>query len=345
MTARSRKTSYGIDDLRREVQSNKLAPVYAVLGAEALLAEDALELLATCVPAEGRDFNVNVYSGDDESARAFLAQARSFPFMAERRLVVVRRFDKMTLQDPRAEAALLEYLSKPSPTTVLVLAAEKLDRRKNLTQAVLKSARVVAVDALPDRALPDWVRARFRAHGLEVDPKACLHLVQLVGDSLLDLRNEVDKVAARYAGATRVGTDEVNQTVGHYRQEEVWAVNRAFRADNMTGFMQALARVLEADDQPIRVTALMARQVNNLLRIKLLLDRGTRRGDLARQLGLPPFAVQDLETQATTFSRQQLVLWLRNLQRADVQMKSLRLPQRWVLERALMNSFLGHELA
>lgn len=345
MTARSRKKTSSIDDLRSEVASGNLAPVYAVLGAEALLAEDALELLAQCVPAEARDFNANVYSGDDESARSFLTQARSFPFMAERRLVVVRRFDKMSFNDPRAEAAFVEYLQEPAPTTVLVLAAEKLDRRKSLTQAVLDRARVVAVDELPERALPDWVRSRFESHGLAVDAKACVHLVQLVGDSLLDLRNEVDKVAARYAGAKRIGTDEVSQTVGHFRQEEVWAINRAFRADNMTGFMQALARVLEADDQPIRVAALMARQVNNLLRIKLLQDRGARGGDIARQLGLPPFVVQDLVRQATTFSRQQLVLWLRNLQRADVQMKSVRLPPRWVLERALMNSFLGQKLA
>ncbi len=331
--------------MRRDAQAGKWAPVYAVVGSEALLAEEAVDILASCVPAEGRDFNANVYSGDDESARGFLAQARSFPFMAERRLVVVRRFDKMSFREPRAEAALTEYLDAPSSTTVLVLVADKLDKRLKVTQAILKHARVVAVDGLPERTLPDWVRGRFRMHGLDAEPRACMHLVQLVGDSLLDLRNEVDKVAARYTGAKKITVDEVNETVGHYRQEEVWAINRAFRADNMTGFMQALARVLEADDQPIRVTALMARQVNNLLRVKLLLDRGTRRGDLARQLGLPPFAVQDLESQATTFSRAQLVLWMRNLQRADVQMKSVRLPQRWVLERALMNSFLGQELA
>jgi DNA polymerase-3 subunit delta len=345
LTARSRKKTYGIEDLRHEARSGEFAPVYAVLGAETLLAEEALELLATCVPPESRDFNANLYSGDDENARSFLAQARSFPFMTERRLVVVRRFDKMSFREPRAEGALMEYLQQPSPTTVLVLAAEKLDRRLKVTQSVLKCARVVVVEELSERELPSWVRGRFAMHGLEVDAKACAHLVQLVGDSLLDLRNEVDKVAARFADAGRVGKEEVSETVGHYRQEEVWAIHRAFRADNMSGFMQALARVLEADDQPIRVTALMARQVSNLMRVKLLHDRGTRGPDLARQLGLPPFAVHDLATQAMTFSRQQLALWLRNLQRADVQMKSLRLPQRWVLERALMNSFLGQDLA
>ena len=116
--------------------------------------------------------------------------------------------------------------------------------------------------------------------------------------------------------------------------------------DNMPGFMQALARVLEVDDEPIRVTAVLARHVNSLLRVKLLQDRGVRQsGEMARSMHLPPFIIQEQMRQAQTFTKKQLVLWLRNLQRADVQMKSVRLPQRWVLERALMNSFLGQELA
>ncbi|UCE03282.1 MAG: DNA polymerase III subunit delta [Candidatus Latescibacterota bacterium] len=347
MASRSRRKGYSLDALRRDAGAGKLEPVYAILGAEPLLAEEAVEILvAASVADEGRDFNLNVYSGDDEAGRSFLAQARSFPFMSDRRAVVVRRFEKMSFRDARAEAALLEYLEDPPRSTVLVLVATKLDRRLRLTQAIEKKACVVDAEALADAALPEWVSARFAAAKLEAAPRACMLLVQLVGTSLLDLRNEVDKVVVRFAGAGRVGEEEIMDTVGRYRQEEVWAINRAFRADNPGGFLQALARVLEAEDEPIRVAAVLARQVSNLLRLKLLEDRGVRRpADLARRMGLPPFAVQDLSAQAGTFSKKQLALWLRNLQQADVQMKSIRLPQRWVLERALLNSFMGQELA
>jgi DNA polymerase-3 subunit delta len=329
-------------DLRRGVPK----PVYAVVGAESLLAEEAVAaLVEATVPAESRDFNLNVYSGDDEGARQFLAQAQSYPFLAERRLVVVRRFEKMSLKD-RAETALLEYLKKPTASTVLILVATKLDRRTRLTQAIEKSAHLVSVDGLAASALPDWVRQRFAAQDLHVEPQACQLLVQLVGDSLLDLRNEVDKVALRHAGKKRIDTEAVTSTVGNYRQEEVWAVNRELRGDNMGGFLQALARILDVDDDPIRMVAVLARQVGNLLRLKLLQDRGVRSsGELARQLELPPFAVPDLATQAGSFSKKQLALWLRNLQQVDVQMKSLALPPRWQLERALVNSFLEQELA
>lgn len=347
VAARGRQKSYDGEMLRLELERGELEPVYAVLGEEPLLADEILAVLReAAVPREARDFNASFYSGDDEAARQFLAQARSYPFLSERRLVVVRRFEKMSFRDPRAEAAFVEYLQAPTPSTVLVLAAAKLDRRLKLTQSIEKHARVVRAEAPPAAALPDWVRRRFAALGVQAQAAACALLVELVGDSLLDLRNEAEKVALRYGAKGSIGPDEVQATVGQYRQEEVWAINRELRADNMGGFLEALARVLEVDDDPVRIVAVLARQVNNLLRLKLLQDRGVRRGDeLARKLELPPFAVTGLLSQASSFSKKQLALWLRNLQHADVQMKSLTLPSRWVLERALVNSFMGHELA
>jgi DNA polymerase-3 subunit delta len=346
VAARSKKKASSLDSLLGELRRSELRPVYALVGAETLLAEEAVAaLVEAVVPPASRDFNLNVYSGDDEAARQFLAQARSYPFLAERRLVVVRRFEKLTLKD-RAEAALLEYLEKPTSSTVLVLVATKLDRRFRLAQVIEKRAHVISVEGLAPSALPDWVRQRFAAHDLQAEPQACELLVQLVGDALLDLRNEVDKVALRHAGSQRIGAEAVTSTVGNYRQEEIWAVNRELRADNMSGFLQALARILDVDDDPIRMVAVLARQVSNLLRLKLLQDRGVRSpGDLARRLEVPPFVIPDLAAQAGSFSRKQLALWLRNLQQADVQMKSLALPPRWQLERALVNSFLGQELA
>lgn len=347
MAARARPKSYDLEALRRDLRQSGPGPLYLVVGEEPLLAEEAVTALVdAAVPAASRDFNLNAYSGDDETSRQFLAQAHSYPFLAERRAVVVRRFEKMSWREPRAEAALLEYLQHPTPSTVLILVAAKLDRRLRPALALEMHARIVRAEGLEAAALPVWVSGRFAARGVRADARACALLVQLVGDSLLDLRNEVDKVVLRYGDSGRVGENEVTATVGQYRQEEVWAVNRALRGDNMGGFMAALARVLEADDDAIRVLAVLARQVSHLLRLKLLQDKGMRRpADLARSLELPPFAVADLAMQAASFSRKQLGLWLRNLQQADVQMKSMALPPRWVLERALVNSFLGQELA
>jgi DNA polymerase-3 subunit delta len=343
VAARSRKKSYDIEALRRDSKAGNWQPLYYVSGSESLLADEAVSIVvAAAIPADMHDFNLNLYSGDDEAARAFLGQAQSFPFMAARRVVVVRRIEKMNF-DARSETAFLEYLANPAPSTILVLVG-KLDRRKKLAQVIEKHACVVSADELPDRALPGWVRSRFRERGLEASDAVCAQLVQLVGSGLLDLRNEVDKVAARFGDQNSIGAAEIVDTVGSYRQEEIWAISRAFRQDNMAGFLAALSRILDVKE-PIPVAAVLVGRVLSLLRIKLIQAKGVRSaGEVARRARVLPFLLDEQLSQAQTFSSRQLGLWLRNLQTADVQMKSVRLPQRAVLERALVNSFLEQEM-
>lgn len=344
MAARGR--DYGIAELRRDLATKPPAPVYVIEGEEPLLAQEAVAVLVqACVPKAARDFNYDMFAGDDEAARGFLAQAGAYPFMAERRLVVVRRFEKLRFGE-RDESALVEYLKAPNPTTVLVFVAAKLDRRTNLAKLLDRSARRVDAEGLRPEALPGWVETRARAAGVTLEAAAAQRLVELAGPGLLELANEVEKLAVRYAGTPKVRVAEVEATVGAHRAEEVWAIHRAFRPDNLGGFLRALGRVMDTDDEPVRLVAVLARHVNDLLRVRVLLDRGPQTaGGLAKRLGRSPWQLEQQMGQAKAFTRAQLLLWLRNLQRADVEMKSRPLPQRLVLERALLHSFMGRELA
>ena len=81
------RNAYGLEELRRDLAKRAPAPVYVVEGEEALLAAEAVQLIVdTVLPAgAGRDFNLSSFSGDDETGRQFLAQARCYPFLADRR--------------------------------------------------------------------------------------------------------------------------------------------------------------------------------------------------------------------------------------------------------------------
>lgn len=344
----AQRDSLSVDALRRELRRSKPAPVYLVEGDEPLLADEAVRVLFdAALPAEGRDFNLGTFSGDDETAREFLAQARSYPFLADRRVVLVRRFERLALRD-RDEQAFMEYLKQPAPTTMLVLVATKIDRRLNVSKAVERAAQTIDASALSERDLPAWTKARLASRGLEVDDGACHRLIELAGPALLDIANEIDKIWIRYPQSKRVDAQQVEATVGAHRVEAVFAVNRAFRPDDVAGFLRALARVLEAEgeDDAIRVAAVLARHVNDLLRVRLLLDRGTTAaGAIAHRLHKSPWQVEQLLPQARAWSGDQLRLCVRNLQRADRQMKSWRLPKSWLLQRAVVHSFLGQELA
>lgn len=345
MVARG-KSAYGPAELQRDLEKKAPRPVYVLEGEDPLLASEAQQaILDAALPEAGRDFNLSVFSGDDETGRQFLAQARTYPFLADRRVVLVRRFDKLSLRE-RDEAAFREYLEEPSPSTVLVLLASKLDRRTNVAKALDKAACVVHVDGLEEARLPDWARRRLGAKGIAATEAACRRLVELVGPGLLEIANEIDKLAVRYAAQPRIDVEHVDATVGEHRKEVVWAINHEFRPDNLSGFWRALGRVLEAEDEPILLLAILARHVNDLLRVQLLVESGKRSSyDLAGAMRRSPWQIEQLMPQSRAFKRAELLLWLANLQRADLQVKSYKLPARNILERALLNSFFGLEHA
>lgn len=345
MAARARGT-YGPAELQRDLKKQAPKPVYVLEGEEPLLASEAQQaILDASLPEAGRDFNLNVFSGDDEGSRQFLAQARTYPFLADRRVVLVRRFEKLSLRD-RDEAAFLEYLHAPSSSTVLVLLASKLDRRTNVAKALDKAACIVKVDGLEEAQLPAWSRQRLAARGVTASEGASRRLVELAGPGLLEIANEIDKLAARYPSPARIDLAEVDATVGEHRRETVWAINHEFRPDNLSGFWRALGRVLEAENEPVLLLAILARHVNDLLRIQLLVEQGKRTPfALVKDMKRSPWQIEQLLPQARAFTRAQLLLWLANLQRADAQVKSYKLPALRTLERALLNSFFGRELA
>ncbi len=342
------KPEYGLADLRRDLKNHAPAPVYLIEGEQTLLADEAVQALVDAtLPPGARDFNLDLLTGDDETGKEFLAPARSFPFLSERRVVVVRRFEKLRWNE-RSEPEFSAYLADPVPSTVLVLVAAKLDRRFNVAKELDRRAKKIGVgdpDDADEDQLAAWVRDRCARSKTSVSDEACKLLVDLAGPALLDIANEVEKLLSRYAGERKLGLEHVQSTVSRHRVEEIWAISDALRPDDPAGFLRVFSRVLETE-AVMAVLPMLLKHVGVLLRIQLLAARGANPFQMAGRLHRSPWQVEHrLLPQAKRFTRAQLVLWQHNLQLADVQAKSHKLDDRWVLERALLNSFLGQVMA
>ncbi|MFZ9598212.1 MAG: DNA polymerase III subunit delta, partial [Schleiferiaceae bacterium] len=104
--------------LQKLVQSWKkgsFEPVYVFAGEEPFWVHAATDaLLEHALPEADRAFNQSVLYGRDVDARAVASEAKRFPMMAERTVVVVRE-----AQDLRNLEDLAAYVAQPQPQTVL----------------------------------------------------------------------------------------------------------------------------------------------------------------------------------------------------------------------------------
>ena len=78
-------------NILREIQSNKVKPVYLLCGEESFLIEGTLkQMLDTLLTPDTRDFNISFLDGTAVTTREILSHVDLYPVLSKRRVVVVR---------------------------------------------------------------------------------------------------------------------------------------------------------------------------------------------------------------------------------------------------------------
>lgn len=206
------------ESVHRSVKRGEIAPVYYLTGDADLLKDDLVAAIvdAALDPA-ARDFNLDVRAAGDLDPAALQTLVDTVPVLAHRRVVVIKALEHWR-KNARTWDALRHYLSRPSPTTVLILvhgAGEQPD------PALTRAGTHVDVPVPGPDALRRWVAARARRAGIEIEPQAIEHLVRAVGPDLAHLGTELEKLAAAVGAERPVTAAEVAQLVGVNRGETV----------------------------------------------------------------------------------------------------------------------------
>jgi DNA polymerase-3 subunit delta len=142
-----------LESLAGVIASQKFPSVLLMFGEEEFLLEEAYTSLLEA--ALGRDasenpmlaFNLDVFDGADLTPDALVERASAFPMMSDRRVVVVKHFEKVNVGRPpsaktplkpnvkhaskkespqktaESSSPLVRYLLNPAPTTLLILIA------------------------------------------------------------------------------------------------------------------------------------------------------------------------------------------------------------------------------
>ncbi len=187
-----------LDAFFRSLPKSAPATAYYFHGPEDLLKDEALRaLLDRTLDPSLRDFNLDQRTAAQLDGDALFALCSSLPMMAERRVVVLREIEGIK-RKPKLRAALLDYLARPAPDTVLVLIQGANEDAED--KEIAKAAVAVACDPLPEERVLKWLDRRAKGLGVELPEDAALHLVRAVGGELAPLAAELQKLAALPAG-------------------------------------------------------------------------------------------------------------------------------------------------
>ena len=265
-------------------QPVELFDVHVVLGDEDLLVRQAVEgIIHAAFEGKGPGFNLAQFEAGG-GANAALDLARTQPMMARRRVVVVREMEKAPVE---LLDALMSYVEKPNPSTVLILTGQKTpeaaggkDRGRRLVNLVQKTGKVGRFRAKDQRPVP-FAQQLAQEAGCPIDRRAAELLVELVGADLGRLKSELDKAIAYVGGAAPIEISTIEAVTCVVGEAVIWDLTDAILARDTDRALAATHRMLEESGPGERASYRLLGMVAWQMRQLLLLQDSLRLGAAA----------------------------------------------------------------
>lgn len=307
------------------------------------LGESLSELKESISSEDTRDVNTSVLDASDLTFHLLRATTDTVPFMAEKRLVIVKgllsQFEKTgpkqsrdrVREDIKEWDSLSDYLPVLPPTTDLVFVDGRLGQSNSLLKIIRPYAKVLTFRLPRLNDLRRWIRHRSDSISLRLDPLALETLAEIIGPNLYVVANELEKLAL-YSAGTVVEYKDVIEMVSYVRESNIFAAVDA-TLDGKTGVaIRIVHQLMASGSSPQYLLVMMARQVRLLLIAKELKMSSLPPAVLSKRLGLSGYPLQKILQQEPKFGYKQLFMIHRELLEADLAIKTLSINNETLLD-------------
>ena len=315
--------------------------IYVFHGEDAFSASEALTPLLDAVgPEDLRDSNVSYLDASGFSVDQFAAAAMVMPFLAERRVVVVRGLlgaaegqgtrrrgrRPANAKQEGPGAGLPAMLPELPPTTDVVFLDGKLNGANTLLSGIkaLGSEMVKTREFMPLHrdALGSWVRERAARKGATVASSAIAKLVERVGSDLWAMDGELEKLAA-YRGDEPITGDDVEALVADSREASIFDLVDAIMDKRTEAAIRALNVLMENGATGPYLISMVARQARLVAIAQELAAERVPHNEWASRLGTSSdFVVRKTAEQARRVPQEAVHGLYRLLLKADMGMKT-----------------------
>ncbi|WP_396146505.1 DNA polymerase III subunit delta [Flavobacterium sp.] len=307
-----------INDLKAGI----IKPIYFLMGEEPYYIDKLTEYIENNILSEDeKGFNQTVIYGRDATIEDIVSNAKRYPMMAERQVVVVREAQELSRTIDKLES----YAENPQPTTVLVVAYKykTLDKRKKLVKLIAKNGVLFESKKLYENQVGTWIQRLLQGRGYSIEPKANAMLVEFLGNDLSRISNELDKLQIILPKGHTITPKDIEYNIGFSKDYNVFELQNAIGSkDQLKAYKIAQYFADNPKDNPLVVTvSLVFGFFVKILKYHGLKDKDPR--SAAPVLGVNPFFMKDYEIALRNYPMKKVSSIVASLREIDVKSKGV----------------------
>ncbi|MAL59244.1 MAG: DNA polymerase III subunit delta [Flavobacteriaceae bacterium] len=303
-----------------DIKQGTIAPIYFLMGEEPYYIDGISDYIEDhLLSEEEKGFNQMVLYGRDITIEDIVSNAKRYPMMAERQVVIVKEAQELS----RTIENLVSYVENPQPTTVLVICYKykKLDARKKLAKTIKKSGVLFESNKLYENQVPDWIRRVLAGKGYTITPKASQMLTEFLGNNLSKVNNELEKLQLIIKPGEQITPQIVEENIGISKDFNNFELQSAIATKDIKkafGIVQYFGQ--NSKNHPIVMTvALLYSFFSKLLKYHSISDKSTA----PKALGVNPYFIKEYQEAARNYPMKKVSAIVSAIREIDMKSKGV----------------------
>ena len=310
------------DSILSNIKNGTIHPLYFLSGEEGYFIDQIATYIEHNLLDEAeKGFNQVVLYGRDVTIEDIVSNAKRYPMMAERQVVIVKEAQDLS----RSIEKLVSYAENPQPTTVLVICYKykKLDGRKGLSKALKKNGLLFESKKLYENQVSDWLRRTISSKGYTITPKASQMLVDYLGTDLGKINNELNKLMLVVSQGSEITAEVVEENIGISKDYNNFELRKAVGERDIVKAQRIAQYFMQnPKDNPLVLTiSSLFGFFTNLLKYHGLPQKD--KSTVAKALGVNPYFVNEYNTAARNYPMKRVSSAVANLREVDVKSKGV----------------------
>ncbi len=285
--------------------------------------------------------NITKYNLDIENVINAIEEASIVSMFDSKKIIICEGCSFLT-GDNKKEInhdidSLIKYINNPFTDVYLVFIVrkEKLDDRKKIVKELKKNSTVIECNKILSHNLNNYLRNYINENGYNIQNDALSLLIEKSSSNLSNLINECNKIFLYKEDDKNITAIDVDNLVFKNIEDNIFELINAILEKNKEKIINIYNDLLLKGEEPIKLIVMIANQFRLILQVKLMIKNGYKEKDMASIINEHPYRVK-LATQ-TSFTINQLIKYLRQLQKLDFKIKSGEIDKNFGLEMFLLD--------
>ena len=269
--------------------------------------------------------NLTYYNEDaNNDISDLIIQCQTYPFLSDYRLIVYENpsfiFDSKLL-DAKQQQVLVDYLSNPVETTVLIIVINKTVNSNSLIyKKISKYFKIEKFDKLSQNDFEKLVRDDLKKNNVNISKDALDLLLSRLDNDVEKYKNELNKLLTY---GTELDYQDIDYLINQPIENDIFKLTNAINQNDLAASLKVYRDLLTNNKNDVlSIIGLLASQYRSMSQVKLLSQLGYNNAQIAAKLNVSAGSVYYKLRDSLNLSAKELMNKLNQLAILDESIKS-----------------------